>query len=81
MDKADSIIRFLDSGWMVVMWRNQMGSYSAALVKREDFQNITDDEEYIFDVGENRITDDFTPTKVLARLADKPLGNIGDNYV
>jgi len=79
MEKADSIIRFLDSNWIVLLWRNQLGSYSAALAKWEDF-NIADG-DFIFKANENRITDDSTPTKALARLADKPLGNIDDNYV
>jgi hypothetical protein len=78
MEKADSIIRFLDALWIVVIWKNQLGSYSAALVKREDFLN--DGNESIFETNENRITDDSTPTKALERLAEKPLGNIIDNY-
>jgi len=79
INKADNIIRYLDSGFYCVVWRNLLGSYSAALVKREDFS--LDDSEHLFNVDEKRITDDLTPSKVLARLADKPLGNIEDNYV
>ena len=78
MNKTDNIIRFLDSGFYCVVWRNPLGSYSAALVRREEFHE--DDNTPLFDVDEKRITDDFTPSKALARLADKPLGNIKDNY-
>lgn len=80
MNTADNIIRFLDAGFYVVMWRNQHGSYSGALVLRNEFRVMADNEP-LFDVGEKCITNDMTPTKTLARLADKPLGNIKDNYV
>lgn len=73
LTEADNIIRWLDSGWYMVMWANPMGSYSAALVKRDEICNGKEGDEPIIDVSENRITDDFTPTKALIRLAQKPL--------
>ena len=79
LNKVDNIIRFLDSLYIVVVWKNELGSYSSALVKREDFP--AEGPDSLFDVDEDHFTDDMTPSKSLIRLADKPLGNIEDNYV
>ena len=81
---ADNIMRYLDTGWYVVLWRNPIGSYSAACVDRDEFWAIRNsnlhpgelaDGQPLFHVDEDRITDDFTPTKALIRLADKRLQN------
>ena len=73
LTKADSIMRWLDGDWCVVMWRNPLPyhSYSAAIVRREDFE--IDINEALFEVDESCIGDGFSPTEALAQLADKPL--------
>ena len=74
MPNPNDIKRWLDNGWYVLMWGNDIGLYSAALVRREDITNKPPNEG-AFDIEESRIADDFEPTKALARLAEKPLGN------
>jgi len=70
----NSITRWLENGWYVMIWQNQLGNYSAAAVRREEF-NIGD-EDSLFDCTENRITDAETPELALDKLGEKMLGNI-----
>ncbi len=66
---ADECQRLLDNGWTVTLFRNGMGSYTAvASAKGQEIDNAKD--------VDRQITDDFSPSKALHRLAEKMIGNI-----
>lgn len=66
---ADECKRLLDNGWLVVLVRNDLGSYTAVAVNGE--QDIEEAMEV-----DRQCTDDFEPSQALYRLAEKMLGNI-----
>lgn len=55
------VAQLLDNGWLVKVFKNRLGSYTA-IAARGPLQNVT--------------TDDFTPEQALTRLAYKVLGDI-----
>ena len=71
LTKADDIIRFLDTGFYVMLWKNELGTYSAALVNRNELNIL--DEDTLFDCEEHQITDADTPSKALYELSRKVL--------
>ena len=71
---ADESKRMLDNGVYLVMFRNQMGTYTACALRgyrAEKVQRIVN----VLEDGPN-ITDDFEPSQALYRLAEKQIGNI-----
>jgi hypothetical protein len=60
---ADECKKLLDNGWGVVLYKNDLGSYTAIAVPLEDLPPVNTEE--------NHITDDFTPSKALYRLTEK----------
>ena len=62
--------RLLDTGKTVVLFQNDLGSYTAFAVNNghEDIRNALEDAD-----EEGQLTDDFSVPKVMARLADKVL--------
>jgi len=66
LTKADDIIRFLDTGYYVMLRKNALGTYSAGLVNCSDLG-----EDGMFEGEEYEITDAPTPSEALYLLADK----------
>ncbi len=63
-NSADDIQKLLDNKWRVLLFKNDIGSYSAvACSPRLTMREAIDDEALI--------TDDFTPSQALHRLAEK----------
>lgn len=60
---ADNICKLLDNEWTVLLFKNDLGSYTAVACKP--------DQEMADAIGkESQLTDDFTPSKALNRLAE-----------
>lgn len=66
---ADECVKLLDNGWTILLFRNDMGSYTAVSCKPE--QTMQDALE-----AEKQVTDDFLPSQALYRLTEKICGNI-----
>lgn len=70
---ADDCMKLLDADYAIVMFKNEMGSYTAVAVK--SFSGGTWEEGLGFEVfaalQNNEETDDFTPSQVLHRLTEK----------
>jgi hypothetical protein len=66
--EADDIRKVLDSGRSVMLYRNSLGSYTAIVIGNE--APINQIIEEASDTGRD-ITDDFTPSQALYRLAEK----------
>jgi hypothetical protein len=63
---ADDVTKLLDNGWHVMLYKNQLDSYTASARHRSS--------------GRHEITDDFTPSKALYRLTEKAItGRIVDS--
>ncbi len=62
--QADDVQKLLDSGWAVMLYANQMGSYTAVAMK----SGQSPEEAIEID---RQITDDFTPSQALYRLTEK----------
>lgn len=58
----DECMKLLDNGWNVMLYKNQLGSYTASARNKSS--------------GRHEVTDDFTPSKALYRLTEKVFGNI-----
>lgn len=83
---ADECKKLLDNGWIVQLYRNELGSYSAVALSGKAIQitqkalneaalEIEADEAD--DVKRGRvITDDFEPSQALYRLTEKVFGRI-----
>jgi hypothetical protein len=54
--KADDCQKLLDNGWSILLYKNELGSYTADAMNRND---------------DNVVTDDFTPSQALYRLTEK----------
>ena len=66
---ADDVMKLLDAGLIVVIRRNDLGSYTAVACKPgEEVNEAMDDDR--------RVTDDFTPSQALYRLTEKYYGRI-----
>jgi hypothetical protein len=82
----DECKKLLDNGWLVQLFRNDLGSYSAVALSKsaaglvqaaldEAICEIDDDD--IEAVKRGRvITDDFEPSQALYRLTEKVFGRI-----
>jgi hypothetical protein len=55
--------RLLDNGWIVKLYRNRIGSYTAMAYNEENQKARV-------------YTDDFTPEQALCRLTEKVFGNV-----
>ena len=73
LNTTDNIIRFLDSEYIVVLFKNELGMYSAAMGSGHDF-NITDDGA--LECPEAQITDAETPSKAIVSLCEKFLDRV-----
>jgi uncharacterized protein YeeX (DUF496 family) len=71
-NKADDVRKLLDSGACVVLYRNELKTYTAVCVRPIDlaYADIAGVIEEMQDDGPH-ITDDFTPSKALYRLTEK----------
>lgn len=82
----DECKKLLDAGWRIVLYKNQLGSYTAVGVSAESAGPIIDALEVVDPDPECKtigrlhegycITDDFEPSQVLYRLTEKVFGNI-----
>lgn len=68
-NNADEIQRLLDNGWMIGLFRNSLGSYTAYCWRGRKPATPCG-------LPERQITDDSTPSQALHRLAEKMIGNI-----
>lgn len=68
-DSPNDCMKLLDADWRILLFKNDMGSYSAVALKPG--QDLMEAMEH-----ENQITDDFTPTQALYRLTEKVFGRI-----
>lgn len=75
MEPSDEIMKLLDRGDMVVLYKNLFGRYTAAVVTTLA-PAIQDEVSGMDDMAETH-TDDFTPGKALHRLSEKML-RLGD---
>ena len=64
---ADECKKLLDNGWNVVLFKNNLGSYSAVATKQGVPRKV---------IEAGVITDDFDPSAALFRLTEKVYGNI-----
>jgi len=66
---ADDVVKLLDNGWRVELFKNQLGSYTARAVKRSR------DEQGMVETFTKKVvdTDDFTPSKSLYRITEKAI--------
>jgi len=71
LTEADNIVKFLDADWHVILWKNALGTYSAALIRREEYNSADDPDTEQFECDESRITDGTTPTQALLALEKK----------
>lgn len=79
---ADESKKLLDNGWTIILYKNEMGSYSAVACCQEeddevgnailDIIGLEDGDE----VSNIVITDDFEPSQSLYRLTEKVFGRI-----
>ena len=80
-DLADECQKMLDNGWTIQLYRNSLGSYTAAAIhpraqemlnEAGPFGEVDDEIEELLD-NDRFITDDFTPSKALRRLTEKAI--------
>lgn len=64
---ADECQRLLDNGWIIILFRSELGSYTAAAYPPEVEIELE---------GDATITDDFLPSQALYRLTEKVFGEI-----
>jgi hypothetical protein len=63
-NQADDAMKLLDGGWSILIFANEMGSYTAVALKGQ--QKLADAMR-----NDRQITDDFTPSQALYRLTEK----------
>lgn len=83
---ADECKKLLDNGWLVQLFKNDMGSYSAVAMSKKATLALEkainevrpEAEESDFDAMQRGrvITDDFEPSQALYRLTEKVFGRI-----
>jgi hypothetical protein len=76
--RANDVLKLLDNGYAVLLYRNALGSYTAAASREPEklaglleARDSDDDCSFEAEFPERQITDDFTPEKALYRLAEK----------
>jgi hypothetical protein len=67
--RANECMKLLDNKWVITIFKNGMGTYSA--VAQRPGQSIEQAQE-----NEKQITDDFTPAQLLYRITEKVMGRI-----
>lgn len=70
---ADECKKLLDNGWEILLFRNQLGSYTARTRVQTYNRKRNPKKPTIYKVFE---TDDFEPSQALYRLAEKVYGKI-----
>lgn len=61
---ADESMKLMDAGYRVLLFKNDLGSYTAIAIKpSQDFDEASE--------NDRQITDEFTPSKALHRLTEK----------
>jgi hypothetical protein len=63
---ADECKKLLDNGWQILLFRNELGSYTAEASKPALATEVDE-------VEECHLTDDFEPSQALYRLTEKVL--------
>lgn len=58
--------KLLDNEWVVVIYKNTLGSYTALATRAMEMEAIVDDAH-----DREHLTDDFTPEKAFKRLSEK----------
>lgn len=79
--RPDEAMRLLDNDWTIVMFKSELGSYTAVSLnnrRQEDREFHRALTRAMRNIPENQITDDFTPSQSLTRLAAKVFGT--DNF-
>jgi len=71
--RADDAMKVLDNGWGIVLFKNGLGSYTAVAVELVEGEEAGSHQltQLADSDGRTVITDDFTPSQVLYRLAEK----------
>lgn len=69
MELSDQIVKLLDRDETIVLFKNQLGTYTAAVI-RESLADISEEISEMPDLVLTH-TDDFTPGKALHRLSEK----------
>lgn len=68
---ADECKKLLDNGWGIVLYKNQLGSYTACAVIPKHMDDIHGAVKKYNDL----LTDDFEPSQALYRLTEKVLND------
>lgn len=68
---ADDGKKLLDAGYTIVMFKNEMGSYTAVGISEQDNDAVGLDFGLQEALHRDRETDDFTPSQALYRLTEK----------
>lgn len=68
---ADDCMKLLDAGFTVVMFKNELGCYTAVGISKEDHAEVGLDFGVEEAMCHDRETDDFTPSQALYRLTEK----------
>jgi len=63
---ADECVKLLDNGRVILLFKNDMGSYTAAA-----FVDGSGFAESVANVTDDQVTGDFTPSQALYRLTEK----------
>lgn len=61
---ADDVMKLLDAGWNVTVFKNGLGSYTAYAWKGKQPRTP-------YGLPDHQVTDDFTPSQALYRLTEK----------
>lgn len=70
---ADDVMKLLDRGFTVVLFKNDLGSYTAVAARPGEGSL---DKALRAALRKGHETDDFTPSQALYRLTEKVFGNI-----
>lgn len=72
---GDDVQKLLDRGYVIVMFKNGLGSFTAVAFTTADEMSARIVRRVSkIDDDSRMLTDDFTPDKALRRLTDKMLG-------
>lgn len=75
MSEANDCMKLLDNRTAILLFRNQLQSYTAVALRDGNFGEAMCIVDRMDDT-DPCITEDFTPEKVLYRLTEKQFGNI-----
>lgn len=68
---ADDCMKLLDQGYAIVMFKNQLVTYTAVGIPEQERNKVGLDQAIETALFHHRETDDFTPSQALYRLTEK----------